>query len=72
MELLIVNAELADPIVPSVVIALTLYTPKGAVSGIARVQLTEVEDGSGFVQETCVKPSDETKVTIATFPSVCP
>jgi ribosomal protein S12 len=45
VELVIVNDEFADPVVPSEVITLTLYKPNSAVSGIARVQLTDVEEG---------------------------
>ena len=45
VELVIVNDEFADPVVPSEVITLTLYKPNSAVSGIARGQLTDVEEG---------------------------
>ena len=36
VELVIVNDEFADPVVPSEVITLTLYKPNSAVSGIAK------------------------------------
>ena len=68
-----VNDEVSDPVVPSEVITWTLYTPGVAESGIARVQLIEVDPlTAGFVQGICVNPSEETRFTSCAFVKVCP